>query len=151
MSSSRTRLPVALASSFAGQRAIVEVRQPHFTPTSCSRANAVESFFATLTRRRSQRGVLIEKGKRAYQAMASNHWGSFIARAAEDMNYRHGPPISLAFAQARIYREISETSHTGEAGKAAPCRRRRFGMSTVGQVPDQLSQGESNEGEASCR
>ena len=29
----------------------------HFTPTSCSWANAVESFFATLTRRRLQRGV----------------------------------------------------------------------------------------------
>jgi hypothetical protein len=30
---------------------------PPFTPTSCSWANAVESFFATLTRRRLQRGV----------------------------------------------------------------------------------------------
>ena len=29
----------------------------HFTPTSCSWANAVESFFAALTRRRLQRGV----------------------------------------------------------------------------------------------
>src|SRR6201988_4148275 len=29
----------------------------HFTPTSCSWANAVESFFASLTRRRLQRGV----------------------------------------------------------------------------------------------
>src|SRR5262249_45560666 len=29
----------------------------HFTPTSCSWANAVETFFATLTRRRLQRGV----------------------------------------------------------------------------------------------
>jgi DDE superfamily endonuclease len=29
----------------------------HFTPTSCSWANAVESFFATLTHRRLQRGV----------------------------------------------------------------------------------------------
>ena len=29
----------------------------HFTPTSCSWAKAVESFFATLTRRRLQRGV----------------------------------------------------------------------------------------------
>jgi transposase len=29
----------------------------HFTPTSCSWANAVESFFATLTRRRLKRGV----------------------------------------------------------------------------------------------
>ena len=29
----------------------------HFTPTSCSWANAVEGFFATLTRRRLQRGV----------------------------------------------------------------------------------------------
>ena len=37
------------------------VRHPrwtfHFTPTSCSWANAVESFFAKLTRRRLQRGV----------------------------------------------------------------------------------------------
>jgi transposase len=37
------------------------VRHPrwtfHFTPTSCSWANAVESFFAILTRRRLQRGV----------------------------------------------------------------------------------------------
>jgi hypothetical protein len=36
------------------------VRHPrwafHFTPTSCSWANAVESFFASLTRRRLQRG-----------------------------------------------------------------------------------------------
>ena len=30
----------------------------HFTPTSCSWANAVESFFATLTRRRLRRGTL---------------------------------------------------------------------------------------------
>jgi transposase len=29
----------------------------HFTPTSCSWANAVEAFFATLTRRRLRRGV----------------------------------------------------------------------------------------------
>jgi transposase len=29
----------------------------HFTPTSCSWANAVEGFFAALTRRRLQRGV----------------------------------------------------------------------------------------------
>ena len=29
----------------------------HFTPTSCSWANAVETFFATLTRQRLQRGV----------------------------------------------------------------------------------------------
>jgi hypothetical protein len=29
----------------------------HFTPTSCSWVNAVETFFATLTRRRLQRGV----------------------------------------------------------------------------------------------
>ena len=29
----------------------------HFTPTSCSWANAVETFFASLTRRRLQRGV----------------------------------------------------------------------------------------------
>ena len=29
----------------------------HFTPTSCSWANAVETFFATLTRVRLQRGV----------------------------------------------------------------------------------------------
>jgi len=29
----------------------------HFTPTSCSWANAVETFFATLTRRRLKRGV----------------------------------------------------------------------------------------------
>ena len=29
----------------------------HFTPTSCSWLNAVETFFATLTRRRLQRGV----------------------------------------------------------------------------------------------
>jgi hypothetical protein len=29
----------------------------YFTPTSCSWANAVESFFGTLTRRRLQRGV----------------------------------------------------------------------------------------------
>ena len=29
----------------------------HFTPTSCSWANAVETFFATLTRRRLQRGA----------------------------------------------------------------------------------------------
>ena len=29
----------------------------HFTPTSCSWANAVESFFASLTRGRLQRGV----------------------------------------------------------------------------------------------
>ena len=29
----------------------------HFTPTSCSWANAVEGFFATLTRQRLQRGV----------------------------------------------------------------------------------------------
>jgi DDE superfamily endonuclease len=29
----------------------------HFTPTSCSWANAVEGFFATLPRRRLQRGV----------------------------------------------------------------------------------------------
>ena len=29
----------------------------HFTPTSCSWANAVETFFATLTRRLLQRGV----------------------------------------------------------------------------------------------
>jgi len=29
----------------------------HFTPTSCSCANAVETFFASLTRRRLQRGV----------------------------------------------------------------------------------------------
>jgi len=29
----------------------------HFTPTSCSWANAIESFFASLTRRRLQRGV----------------------------------------------------------------------------------------------
>ena len=29
----------------------------HFTPTSCSWANAVEGFFATLTRRRLQRGI----------------------------------------------------------------------------------------------
>jgi len=29
----------------------------HFTPTSCSWLNAVEGFFATLTRRRSKRGV----------------------------------------------------------------------------------------------
>jgi hypothetical protein len=29
----------------------------HFTPTSCSWANAVETFFAALTRRRLQRGV----------------------------------------------------------------------------------------------
>jgi DDE superfamily endonuclease len=29
----------------------------HFTPTSCSWANAVEGFFATLTRRRLQRGA----------------------------------------------------------------------------------------------
>src|SRR5215469_10409751 len=29
----------------------------HFTPTSCSWANAVETFFATLTRRRLRRGV----------------------------------------------------------------------------------------------
>ncbi len=30
----------------------------HFTPTSCSWSNAVETFFATLTRRRLRRGVL---------------------------------------------------------------------------------------------
>jgi hypothetical protein len=30
----------------------------HFTPTSCSRVNAVKSFFATLTRRRLRRGCL---------------------------------------------------------------------------------------------
>ncbi len=30
----------------------------HFTPTSCSWVNAVETFFATLTRRRLQRGAL---------------------------------------------------------------------------------------------
>jgi transposase len=29
----------------------------HFTPTSCSWANAVETFFASLTRRRLQRGA----------------------------------------------------------------------------------------------
>ena len=29
----------------------------HFTPTSCSWLNAVEAFFATLTRRRLQRGA----------------------------------------------------------------------------------------------
>ena len=29
----------------------------HFTPTSCSWLNAVETFFATLTRRRLQRGA----------------------------------------------------------------------------------------------
>jgi transposase len=29
----------------------------HFTPTSCSWPNAVETFFATLTRRRLQRGA----------------------------------------------------------------------------------------------
>jgi transposase len=29
----------------------------HFTPTACSWINAVETFFATLTRRRLQRGV----------------------------------------------------------------------------------------------
>ena len=29
----------------------------HFTPTSCSWVNAVETFFATLTRRRLQRGA----------------------------------------------------------------------------------------------
>ena len=29
----------------------------HFTPTSCSWANAVETFFATLARRRLQRGA----------------------------------------------------------------------------------------------
>jgi transposase len=29
----------------------------HFTPTSCSWINAVESFFATLTKRRLKRGV----------------------------------------------------------------------------------------------
>ena len=78
----------------------------HFTPTSCSWANAVEGFFAALTRRRLQRGVfrslvdlqaainrylgdhnrqpkpfvwtadpdrIIEKVKRGYHAIASDH------------------------------------------------------------------------------
>lgn len=31
----------------------------HFTPTSCSWLNAVEGFFARLTKRRSKRGVFI--------------------------------------------------------------------------------------------
>jgi hypothetical protein len=34
----------------------------HFTPTSCSRVNAVMSFFATLTRRRLRRGVFHSLG-----------------------------------------------------------------------------------------
>jgi len=60
---------------------------------------------------------------------------------AEGVNYRHSVPISLAAPQARILPKICETTHTGEAGKAAQCRRARFGMSPMGQVLDQLSQG----------
>jgi hypothetical protein len=36
---------------------LLHCNSPHFTPTSCSWLNAVETFFAALTKRRLRRGV----------------------------------------------------------------------------------------------
>ena len=62
----------------------------HFTPTSCSWLNAVESFFATLTRRRLQRGVfrsLVE-----LQAAINR----YLAEHNRDPSPSSGPPTRTA-------------------------------------------------------
>jgi transposase len=56
----------------------------HFTPTSCSWANAVEGFFATLTRRRLQRGVfhsLVD-----LQAAINRYLGEHNRKPKPDLN-----------------------------------------------------------------
>ena len=54
----------------------------HFTPTSCSWLNAVETFFATLTKRRLKRGVFrsvvdLQAAINRYLDEA-NHLGSLV-------------------------------------------------------------------------
>jgi transposase len=68
----------------------------HFTPTSCSWANAVETFFASLTRRRLQRGAfhsLID-----LQATINRYLGEHIANP----NPSSGPPIPTASSRRSI-------------------------------------------------
>jgi len=68
----------------------------HFTPTSGSWANAVESFFATLTRRRLQRGVfhsLVD-----LQAAINRYLGEHNRKP----NPLFGPPIPTASSKRSI-------------------------------------------------
>ena len=58
----------------------------HFTPTSCSWANAVETFFATLTRRRLQRG--------AFHSLVDLQ--AAINRYLAEHNHRPKPFVSTA-------------------------------------------------------
>ena len=61
----------------------------HFTPTSCSWLNAVETFFATLTRRRLQRGAFhslvdLQAAINRYLEEHNQHPKPFISTADPD-------------------------------------------------------------------
>ena len=69
----------------------------HFTPTSCSWANAVEGFFATLTRRRLQRGVFhslvdLQAAINRYLGDHNREPKPFIWTADPEPNHRKGQP-----------------------------------------------------------
>jgi len=90
--------PKSLPRAKAGVRAWL-ARHPrwtfHFTPTSCSWANAVESFFATLTRRRLQRGVFhslvdLQAAINRYLGEHNRKPKPFVWTADPDRIYRKG-------------------------------------------------------------
>jgi DDE superfamily endonuclease len=68
----------------------------HFTPTSCSWANAVETFFATLTRRRLRRGVF--RSLVDLQAAINR----YVASTTANPNLSSGPPIPTASSRRSI-------------------------------------------------
>jgi hypothetical protein len=69
----------------------------HFTPTSCSWANAVESFFASLARRRLQRGVFHFAGRPASRDQP-------VPRRTQPANPSRlsGPPIQTTSSRSSI-------------------------------------------------
>jgi hypothetical protein len=73
----------------------------HYTPTSCSWLNAIEGFFAKLTRRRLQRGVF--RSLVDLQAAIKR----FLAETNDNPNPSSGPPIPIKSIAAVRRREPS--------------------------------------------
>jgi hypothetical protein len=84
-----------------------------FTPTSCSWANAVETFFASLTRQRPQRGAFHSLVDLQAQSTATS------ASTTANPTPLSGPPIPTALSR----RSIEGTKHWRKIDRKtlAPC------------------------------
>ena len=98
----------------------------HFTPTSCSWANAVEGFFATLTRRRLQRG--------AFHSLVDLQ--AAINRYLGEHNRKPRPFVWTADPDASSKRSTVGTKRSRQTTSAQPTRTEITGFSPICRETD---------------